>query len=159
MSETEIAIPKAGIPEIAGSCLCGAVRIELTDARPQVEICHCSMCRQWGGGPFMGVSSAGFSLSGQDHVISYRSSEWAERAFCRTCGSNLYYRFIPSDHYSFCSGLFDFGETVSISKQIFVDEKPAFYDFAQQTPMQTGPEVIAEAVAAGFTFPDQAEQS
>lgn len=95
------------IPSATGHCLCGGVRIELTDASPRVEICHCAMCRRWGGGPFMGISGASFSISGQ----------------------------------------------------IFVDEKPALYDFAQETPMQSGAEAIAEAVAAGFTFPEQAEKS
>lgn len=152
MDETDSPIPFA-----TGHCLCGGVRIELTDASPQVEICHCAMCRQWGGGPFMGMSGASFSISGQHMIASYRSSEWADRAFCRNCGSSLYYRYLPSDHYSFCVGLFACGDRMAISKQIFVDEKPAFYDFAQETPMQTGAEAIAEAVAAGFSFPEQAE--
>jgi len=39
-----------------------------------------------------------------------------------------------------------------------VDEKPAFYDFAQDTPMQTAREIIAEAAAAGFTPPEQADR-
>ena len=45
-----------------------------------------------------------------------------------------------------------------MTKQIFVDEKPAFYDFAQQTPMQTGAEAIAEAAAAGFDLSQQADK-
>lgn len=146
------------IRSASGSCLCGAVGIQLTDVRPEVEVCHCSMCRQWGGGPFMGVSAAAFDISGEDNVKIHRSSEWAERAFCEICGSNLYFRFISADHYSFCAGLFELGNSISLTKQIFVDEKPGFYDFAQDTPMQTGSEVIAEAVAAGFSFPEQADK-
>lgn len=103
----------------------------------------------------MGVSGASFDLSGADHVTSYASSDWAERAFCKTCGTNLWYRFVPSDHYSFAAGLFDLGQSAEIEQQIFVDEKPAFYDFAQDTPMKTGAEIIAEAIAAGHTFDDE----
>ena len=147
------------IPSAVGRCLCGAVRIELAEVRPEVEVCHCTMCLQWGGGPFMGVSAGSFDITGQDRITAHRSSEWAERAFCQACGSNLYYRFIPADHYSFCAGLFDFGDTVTMTKQIFVDEKPPFYDFAQDTPMQTATEVIAEAAAAGYSFPEQADKT
>ena len=39
-----------------------------------------------------------------------------------------------------------------IEQQIFVDEKPPYYDFAQQTPMKTGAQIVAEAEAAGFSF-------
>jgi hypothetical protein len=34
-------------------------------------------------------------------------------------------------------------EAIRLKKQIFVDEKQRFYDFAQKTPMQTGSEAIA----------------
>ena len=44
----------------------------------------------------------------------------------------------------------DFG----IEQQIFVDEKPDWYDIAQESPMLTGPEVIAEAMAQGLSFSD-----
>lgn len=145
---------KLKLGSISGTCLCSGVSITLTDAEPLVDVCHCTMCRAWGGGPFMGVSSVGFDLSGSDNVTSYSSSEWAERAFCNTCGSNLWYRFVPGDHYSFAAGLFDLGKSAEIEQQIFVEEKPAFYDFAQTTPMKTGAEVIAEAMAAGHTFDD-----
>lgn len=148
---------EATIPSLAGRCLCGAVRIELAEVRPKVEVCHCTMCRQWGGAPFMGISAASCGLVGSDKVATHRSSEWAERAFCQICGSNLYYRFMPADHYGFCAGLFQLGDAASMAKQIFVDEKPVFYDFAQHTPMQTGAECLAEAAAAGFTFSQQAD--
>ena len=146
------------IETATGKCLCGAVTIAAKQMKPLVDVCHCSMCRQWGGGPFMGVSSAEFAVEGREHVTSYASSDWAERAFCSKCGSKLWYRFVPGDHYSFAAGLFDLNgngdSEVEIEQQIFVDEKPAFYDLAQKTPMKTGAEVIAEAVAAGHTFDD-----
>lgn len=102
----------------------------------------------------MGVSSSSFELSGDEHLTSYASSDWAERAFCKKCGSNLWYRFVPGDHHSFAAGLFNLGDNAEIEQQIFVEEKPEFYDFAQDTPMKTGTEVIAEAIAAGHTFDD-----
>jgi len=144
------------IASATGKCLCGSVTITAKTLEPLVDICHCVMCRRWTGGPFMGVSISAeggeFEVSGTEHVTSFASSNWAERAFCSKCGSNLWYRFTPTDHYSFTAGLFEMGSEAEIEQQIFVDEKPAFYDFAQKTPMKTGAEIIAEAEAEGLTF-------
>lgn len=136
-----------------GSCLCGSVTINANGLKPLVDICHCTMCRKWGGGPFMGISSDSFTISGEEHITRYASSDWAERAFCKSCGTNLWYRFTPTDHHSFLAGLFDL-EALEIEQQIFVDEKPDFYDFAQTTRMKTGAQIIAEAEAQGLSFDD-----
>ncbi|HEX8641414.1 MAG TPA: GFA family protein [Allosphingosinicella sp.] len=135
---------------LQGRCLCGAVTITLESARPLVDVCHCAMCRRWGGGPFGGVSGEAFRLSGEENVAAYRSSDWAERAFCARCGSNLWYRFRPADHYSFLAGLFDLPESFAMWRQIFIDEKPTWYDFAQDTPTMTAAEVVEEAKAKGW---------
>lgn len=137
---------------IEGRCLCGAVRIRVRQPRTAIDICHCDMCRRWGGGAYGGVSGDGFEVEGREHIRSYRSSEWAERAFCGVCGSNLWYHFLPGDHHSFLAGLFDLPGEFFIGQQIFVDEKPHWYDYAQPTPMKTGEEIIAEARAAGYEF-------
>ena len=102
----------------------------------------------------MGVGGEAFEVSGREQVTSYASSDWAERAFCSKCGSNLWYRFTPTDHYSFTAGLFTLDSELALEQQIFVDEKPGFYDFAQKTPMKTGADIIAEASAQGLSFDD-----
>lgn len=141
------------LPEpLTGRCLCGAVTITLEGARPLVDVCHCDMCRRWVGGTFGGVSGENARVEGEEHVSAFRSSEWAERAFCSKCGSNLWYRFLPTGHRSFLAGLFDLPESFTMWRQIFIDEKPAWFDFAQDTPKLTGAEVIAEAKAEGFDF-------
>jgi len=101
---------------------------------------------------YAGIEAEEFSLSGEENVAVYRSSNWAERAFCRECGSSLWYAFLPTGNRTFLAGLFDLPQGVPIKHQIFTDEKPDWYDLAQDTPMKTGPEIIADAKAAGFTF-------
>ena len=133
---------------ITGNCLCGKIHIKLQRAKPLIDVCHCSMCRRWGGA-FAGISGESFTLDGDENIAIYKSSDWAERAFCSCCGSSLWYRFAPTDHYSFLAGLFELPADFKIEQQIFVDEKPDWYDFAQQTAMKTGAQVIAEAQAAG----------
>jgi len=138
---------------IHGRCLCGAVSIAATPTKSHIEACHCAMCRRWGGIAFMGVMCGkDVTITGEEHVTRYRSSDWAERGFCRTCGSNLYYRFAPTGSYSFTAGLFDDLDDIPLTEEIFVDEQPPYYSFAQDTVRKTGPEAIAEAQAAGVSF-------
>ena len=135
-----------------GRCLCGAVSITLTNAHREVDVCHCSMCQQWTGSMYAGIEADDFTITGEDTITTYASSAWAERAFCSKCGSSLWYKFTPTGNRTFLAGMFDLPEGVPIKHQIFIDEKPDWYDLAQDSPKKTGAEIIAEAEAAGFTF-------
>lgn len=126
-----------------GSCLCGAIEVSAPDAS-KVGVCHCSMCRRWGGGPLLSVHCGKHvAFGGSRAPAAYRSSEWTERGFCPVCGTHLFYRLLPSDEYVLPAGLFQDRE-FEMSEQIFVDEKPGYYDFANRTPMLTGAEVFAK---------------
>jgi hypothetical protein len=137
---------------VTGHCLCGAVHITITAMQREVDVCHCAMCQRWGGAFYAGVKGDAVAVTGEDSITVHQSSNWAERAFCGTCGSNLWYRFFPSGNRTFLAGLFDLPPGFGIEQQIFVDEKPDWYDLLQASPMKTGPEIIAEATAAGFSF-------
>ncbi len=137
---------------IEGHCLCGAVRIALTSPSSEVEICQCGMCRRWGGAFYAAQTGADADMTGEDAVSVYRSSEWAERAFCRHCGSGLWFRFLPTGNRSFSAGLFDSARGAEIEKEIFADEAAAWCSLDGNHPRQTGAEVIAEAKAAGFAL-------
>lgn len=137
---------------VSGKCLCGAVGITLKGAHGEVDVCHCSMCAKWGGSMYAGIEADDFKLTGEDHVARYQSSDWAERAFCKTCGSNLWYKFLPTGNRTFLTGLFDLPKGLPIKHQIFIDEKQDWYDLIQDSPKKTGAEIIAEAEAAGFSF-------
>jgi hypothetical protein len=127
-----------------GHCLCGAVQLTARD-NPQMDACHCSMCRRWGGGPFLTVhGGTDVQIAGSGHVRAYRSSDWAERGFCGTCGSHLYYKLLPTGEYVMPAGLFQDGPDFHFHEQIFIDEKPASYEFANATPKLTGAEVFAK---------------
>lgn len=126
-----------------GHCLCSAVTIEAPD-RDEVGLCHCSMCRRWGGGPMFAVHVAGdVQIEGRTNVTSYQSSDWAQRAFCRTCGTHLYYRLLPSGEYILSAGLFP-DQAFRLTGQIFIDEKPGWYALANDTTTMTGAEVFAK---------------
>ena len=142
----------SGAERIEGHCLCGAVTIALDRPKHEIEISQCDMCRRWGGSFYSAQTGENAEVSGGDTITAYRSSEWAERAFCSKCGSNLWYRFLPTGNRSFSAGLFDAAAKYAVEKEIFVDESADWSRIAGDHPRQTGEEVIAEAEAAGFTF-------
>ena len=131
------------------SCLCGTVSLEIKDAPDTTGACHCGMCRKWSGGVYLGVHCHAdqVAISGKDNITTFASSDWAERAFCKTCGSNLYYRVTaPGPHHGDLHiglGLFDDPGEINLTEEIFIDKKPAGYAFANDTNKMTEAEVIA----------------
>jgi hypothetical protein len=104
-------------------------------------------------GAFYGaLTGEGFTLLGEDAITTFESSEWAERAFCGTCGSNLWYKFLSTGNRSFHAGLFSDADGFAVEKEIFTDEQAGWGKLSGDHLLRTGEEVIAEAKAAGFTF-------
>ncbi len=128
---------------LAGACLCGAVKVTVTADKPCVSVCHCDMCRRWSAGPFMALNCRVVNFEGQENISRIRSSDWAERGFCKKCGSNLFYHIVDASAYQMAAGLFDDQSVMRMSVQVFTDFKPSFYEFANKTKMMTGADVIA----------------
>ncbi len=127
-----------------GKCLCGSVEIKITKDHHQVGTCHCEMCRRWASGPYMAVHvGKDIEISGEEHITAYQSSDWAERAFCSTCGTNLYYKLLGPGEFMLSAGLLEDQSSLTLTNQIFIDEKPGYYDLADDTSKMTGPEVFA----------------
>ena len=116
----------------SGSCLCGSVKFEAQNIESHIHACHCSMCRKWNGGPAMAASVGSVSFEGEEYITRYSSSDWAERGFCKQCGSNLFY-FLKPDRYIMWAGAFD-EQAFSLDGEIFCSEKPDWYDFAGDQP-------------------------
>ncbi|QLC25728.1 GFA family protein [Parasphingopyxis algicola] len=130
--------------ERQGRCLCGAVTITAKTAGHGVGSCHCAMCRRWGSGPFMDVDCGqDVRIEGEENITRYQSSDWAERAFCRKCGTNLFYRLKEADHHIVSVGLFEPEDEMALKLEVFIDEKPDFYSFAGDAQKLTGAELFA----------------
>lgn len=130
--------------QISGRCLCGAVSFSAQAKDAEINACHCGMCRRWVGGPYLAVEVEGTpDFTGQDDIAVYASSEWGERGFCRKCGTSLFWRMQDGTHYGVPAGTLDSTDGFRFTLQIFTDEKPAFYDFANKTKMMTGEEFLA----------------
>ncbi|MCJ8191079.1 GFA family protein [Sphingomicrobium aestuariivivum] len=130
---------------VEGACLCGSVKVSAELPDRSVEVCHCTRCRQWVGGPYISTQGVkGFTLEGEEHVRTYRSSDHAERGFCGSCGSALFFHFLPSGGRSFMAGLFPALDTSEdCAEEIFIDEKPGYYSLEGDRPRKTGAECLA----------------
>lgn len=133
---------------VSGSCLCGAVKITVEEFDPHFGACHCTMCQKWGGGPLLAADCGDeVVFDHEDMIATFKSSEWAERGFCKHCGSHLFYHLVASGQYLMPVGLFDLTTKATFDHQIFIDEKPEYYNFANNTAMLTGEQVFAEFTA------------
>ncbi|RCU45221.1 GFA family protein [Corallincola holothuriorum] len=133
---------------ITGQCLCGDIKLVVATPPDHFEACHCDMCRRWGGGAFLAFDG------GCDVVVTgtpsvYDSSEWAERGFCGSCGSHLFYRIKQNQQYMLPMGLFPELKQTPFTQEIFIDEKPSYYGFANETKKMTGEEAFAAFAAQG----------
>lgn len=131
------------VKEAHGTCLCGAVHLTVKAMSQQVGACHCNMCRKWSGGPFFAVDCGnGVDFEGDENISVFSSSDWAERGFCCKCGTHLFYRLKQNQQHFIPVGLLEESDTLIFEEQVFIDEKPSFYSFANKTHNLTGQELF-----------------
>jgi hypothetical protein len=77
-----------------GSCLCGGVRFELTEAPDSLRYCHCKSCKKLSGGAATvngRVRSSSIRIvEGEDLLQTFEPAEGTAKTFCMSCGSNLF---------------------------------------------------------------------
>ncbi len=128
-----------------GTCLCGSVSITADFETKTFGACHCGMCRKWAGGPGLMVNDPqNIKFKGEENITVYDSSAWAQRGFCKKCGTHLFYRLKQGDFINFPLGLFPDQDSYKFRSQIFTDRKPKSYDFANKTENMTEAEVFAK---------------
>ena len=129
--------------DATGHCLCGAVTYSAEEVQTDIHSCHCGMCRRWTGGPALAAGVGKVTFSGSEYIVRYASSAWAERGFCRQCGTHLFYRLKEADHYVMWMGTFDDPAPFTLAGEIYIDEKPTGYSLAGDHPRLTGDEFLA----------------
>jgi hypothetical protein len=114
------------MPAMVGHCLCGAVTITVAGAHdPRVGACHCRMCQRWSGGLFLCFTADASAVTVTGEITRYRSSAFAERAFCPRCGSHLWFNDVADGgepvSYELMPGLFDAARNWPLRSEIYVD--------------------------------------
>jgi len=131
-----------------GHCLCGAARFEVPRPPHEIGMCHCGMCRRWsGGGPLVGGIVDAVTVTAGEALQWYASSSWGERGFCGACGSSLFWRQKgAAAGWLVCAGALPEADAPRLAQHIFIDDKPAYYDFTGDAPRLTGAEFTAKVV-------------
>lgn len=130
--------------QLTGSCLCGAVVIQVPDEFEYMGNCHCSECRKFTGSDYSsvgGISSAKYQLvQGQETLATYQKSEETELAFCQCCGSSLFSRKLKTDKHNIRLGILDSVPTHKPNFHIFVGSKAPWLEIGDGlTQFEQGP--------------------
>lgn len=116
------------MPELkttTGECLCGAVRFTGDVVGNGLQACHCNQCQSWtGGGPLITARVKNLHVDGQEAITHFQASDWGERAFCKVCGSTLYWRLQGRSIAFLPVGLLEDQTGLEMSEEIFVDHRP-----------------------------------
>ncbi|MBS36112.1 MAG: aldehyde-activating protein [Thiotrichales bacterium] len=120
----------------SGGCQCGAVRFTVSGSLRPIVYCHCEQCRR-SSGHFVAASASQkdkLKLESEDHLAWYRSSDIARRAFCRVCGSNLFWQSDSADHVSIMAGCLDQPTGLEAAEHIYVHSKADYYEVNDGLP-------------------------
>jgi hypothetical protein len=126
-----------------GQCMCGAVKYTASTSKT-FAVCYCKMCQRWSAGVYMGASTSHFAITeGEDQLTVFKSSEWAERAFCSVCGSNIYYFAPKYGGKSVALGSFDDPQGFTMHSQYFIDQKASGFSMRETTKTLTTAQIEA----------------
>lgn len=119
-----------------GRCLCGAVTIAVRGKLGPVSYCHCSQCRRQTGLYYATTDAliTDVEITGRDSIGTFRASADAERAFCRLCGSALYWKGDGEGRISLLAGLFPNPTEFEGGYHIFCADKGDFYEINDGLP-------------------------
>ncbi len=105
-----------------GHCLCGACTVTVRHHGGFTGACHCRMCQRWSGAIYVSLPAEVADVEVTGPVVRYQSSDFAERAFCGTCGSHLWFRDTAEGAaYGLMPGLFDEARGIPLKSEIYVD--------------------------------------
>lgn len=126
---------------LKGSCLCGAVRYEVTGEPQRFFHCHCSRCRKASGtghasNLFLQPGSLKW-VSGEGQLRSFKVPE-AKRftnVFCATCGSRLPRQIQGSDAVIIPAGSLDDEAPLKPQARIFYGSRASWSCEAGKLPV------------------------
>jgi hypothetical protein len=119
-----------------GSCLCGAVKFQVTGNLNPPDACHCSQCRKHSGHYFAStdIPRTSLTIDGADKITWFRSSEKVQRGFCSVCGSSLFWDPIKTEWTAVAMGAFDSPTNTKLAKHIYVGNKGDYYNIEDGLP-------------------------
>lgn len=128
------------LQNVTGGCYCGRVRYRARHVSPEVTECHCSQCRKQSGHRYAstGAKTSDIEIDGADNLTWFRASPAAERGFCATCGSLLFWRRSDGDHTCILAASVDEPSRLRLTKHAFVGSKGDYYEITDGLPQFQG---------------------
>ena len=125
--------------QLAGGCLCGAVRYRLESKPFDGGWCHCRTCQLNSGAPAMAFASVRNGdwvvTAGANKLRRTRSSSFAERLFCGSCGTPLAIDYdIQPDTFDFSLATLDDPDLVRPEFHIFWASRVAWFEPGDDLP-------------------------
>lgn len=117
-------------PTLKGSCLCGAVRFEVSGPFPMLYQCHCSRCRKQGGS----VSNTGLIvaadkfrwLGGEAMIGKWQRSTGFRSHFCQRCGATVPNPLRDTGYVWVPAGALDEDGPLTIGAQLYLASKTSW---------------------------------
>jgi hypothetical protein len=124
---------------LRGSCLCGAVRYEITATLGTIEHCHCAMCRKAHGAAFSTNAVVATSMlnvsAGASFITEYASSPNRRKCFCTRCGSQLFIRRLDKPDVTVVTlGTIDGDPGTRPERHVFVASKAPWVEIGDALP-------------------------
>jgi len=116
-----------------GSCLCGAVRYQVTGPLQDVLLCHCKECRRWHGH----ISATAAARKDDVELLEQRGLRWvqsprsdagARRGFCGECGSSLFWDAPGLETISIVAGTLDGPTGLHVASHWYVSQAGDYYE-------------------------------
>ena len=117
--------------------MCGKVQFEAKGPLRGVVACHCSQCRIQTGTYVSATRCATDDLTviGYDNITWFEASDDAARAFCKTCGSFMFWRgHNNSERTSIMAGCFHEPNDLKLVGHIYFADKGDLYELHDDLP-------------------------
>lgn len=125
---------------LKGSCLCGSIRYEVSDAFVFAANCHCSACRRATGAafkPFARIHSKELLVTqGEGNFLTFGNNQASDER-CKTCGSLLFSR-VERGFVHVAMGTLVDSPSISPTDHIFVGSKASWFTIADDLPQHHG---------------------
>lgn len=118
---------------VQGACLCGAVSYRVDAELGSITACHCGQCRKISGHFTAATPAPKDAVAIKGEVRWYRSSPGAQRGFCPTCGSYLFWEEFDGLLY-LMAGAFEAPTGLTMDGHIFYGDKGDYYEVEDGLP-------------------------
>ena len=123
-----------------GGCECGAVRYEVVGPMRKVVYCHCGQCRRTSG-HYVAATACDMDdlgLQSDAGLAWYRSSDIAERGFCKVCGASLFWRPDHGKYMAIMAGTLDVPTGLTSREHIHTADAADYYSIDDGLPQFGG---------------------